>query len=604
MADQVRPYHKSENLVWDSGTLSWVAMTQPGAVSAGGDGAILDGVSATIKATVLDLVNSNPLTVAVTDAAGSQITSFGGGTQYTEDIAAAADPIGTMQMAVRADTPAATVSTDGDNIAVRATNKGEQYVKHIDSIPVTDNAGSLTVDAPVATPVFVRLSDGAAAIATLPTNVAQLAGTATSVNSGVKDAGTLRVVLATDQPQLTNKLLVTPDSVALPANQSVNVNQFGGSAVVTGAGVAGSGIPRVTVSGDDVKSGAVAFNAAGVTASISVSGMSGAGGVIRAGTLTVASTIVFEVSYDSGSSWSTGFAVVGSGQATSVTPSGAEQAFNFLLGEGTTNVRARLSVYEGGGKTSNVEIVGTKIVSPLSVGALPVNLIGLAPPLWGTQIAGTDGSALRAAWVKPASTPSAATDQALVTDIRPGGVLPASAAAADGLANPTISQLGADNMLFNGTTWDRQRGNWNTTTGDSGSKTTSSFLGAAQTNYNARGAIITCLLGTVTGAVTTWQTAIQWSFDGGTTWLALTPLGANDTAAASGRTYTWIIYPTNTSQAAGGTPANLAPGTLSVAAPTQLNVINAALPRTWRFAASINVATSIVITSVNVNYLV
>lgn len=38
--------------------------------------------------------------------------------------------------------------------------------------PVTDNSGSLTVDAPVATPVFVRLSDGAAAIATLPVSLA------------------------------------------------------------------------------------------------------------------------------------------------------------------------------------------------------------------------------------------------------------------------------------------------------------------------------------------------------------------------------------------------------------------------------------------------
>lgn len=38
--------------------------------------------------------------------------------------------------------------------------------------PVTDNAGSLTVDAPVGTPVFVRLSDGVAAIATLPVSLA------------------------------------------------------------------------------------------------------------------------------------------------------------------------------------------------------------------------------------------------------------------------------------------------------------------------------------------------------------------------------------------------------------------------------------------------
>ena len=36
------------------------------------------------------------------------------------------------------------------------------------AVPVTDNAGSITVDAPVATPVFVRLSDGAAPLTALP----------------------------------------------------------------------------------------------------------------------------------------------------------------------------------------------------------------------------------------------------------------------------------------------------------------------------------------------------------------------------------------------------------------------------------------------------
>jgi hypothetical protein len=35
-------------------------------------------------------------------------------------------------------------------------------------VPVSDNSGSLTVDAPVGTPAFVRLSDGAAAITALP----------------------------------------------------------------------------------------------------------------------------------------------------------------------------------------------------------------------------------------------------------------------------------------------------------------------------------------------------------------------------------------------------------------------------------------------------
>lgn len=36
------------------------------------------------------------------------------------------------------------------------------------AIPVTDNSGSFTVDAPVGTPVFVRLSDGGSAISALP----------------------------------------------------------------------------------------------------------------------------------------------------------------------------------------------------------------------------------------------------------------------------------------------------------------------------------------------------------------------------------------------------------------------------------------------------
>jgi hypothetical protein len=71
------------------------------------------------------------------------------GTEYTEDAAAASDPAGPMSMAVRADSLAAVTTTDGDNIALRATNKGELYVKQTDVVPVTDNGGSLTVDGAV-----------------------------------------------------------------------------------------------------------------------------------------------------------------------------------------------------------------------------------------------------------------------------------------------------------------------------------------------------------------------------------------------------------------------------------------------------------------------
>jgi hypothetical protein len=56
------------------------------------------------------------------------------------------------------------------------------------------------------------------------TNVAQISGTAASVNSGSKDAGTLRVTLATDQVQLTNALKVDGSAVTQPVSGTVTAN--------------------------------------------------------------------------------------------------------------------------------------------------------------------------------------------------------------------------------------------------------------------------------------------------------------------------------------------------------------------------------------------
>lgn len=101
----------------------------------------------------------------------------------------------------------------------------------------------------------VKLATGANTIGALTanqsTNVAQVAGTTADTNSGTKSAGTLRVVIATDQPALTNKLLVTPDSVALPANQSVNAAQINGVTPLMGNGTTGTGSPRVTIASDN-----------------------------------------------------------------------------------------------------------------------------------------------------------------------------------------------------------------------------------------------------------------------------------------------------------------------------------------------------------------
>lgn len=107
-----------------------VRVTSVGAAS--GDGAILDGVSSAIRATVFDFANSNPLAVNLRDINGDP-ASVGGGTQYTEDAVAPADPVGTAQALVRQDTPAGLVSADGDIVIQRATNFGAAYTQIVSS---------------------------------------------------------------------------------------------------------------------------------------------------------------------------------------------------------------------------------------------------------------------------------------------------------------------------------------------------------------------------------------------------------------------------------------------------------------------------------------
>jgi hypothetical protein len=171
---------------------------------------------------------------------------------------------------------------------------------------------------------------------------------------------------------------------------------------------------------------------------------------------------------------------------------------------------------------------------------------------------------------------------------------PAAAASADALANPTITQIGADSMIYNGATWDRARNNANITGGDTGAKIVT-FNGATQTNFNAAGAYITAAIGAVSGTTPTMTMQLQWSYDGGTNWINL---GAASTAVTTGtQNVTFIVYPNNTSTA-GATPANLTTGA------AQTIAINAPLPRTWRIVYTIGGTTpSFTLTNMYVNYI-
>ena len=119
--------------------------------------------------------------------------------------------------------------------------------------------------------------------------------------------------------------------------------------------------------------------------------------------------------------------------------------------------------------------------------------------------------------------------QASIVDAK----FPTAAAAADGYANPTITHEGADLMLYNGTTWDRMRSNWNQTL-DSSSARTATVAGTAGTNHNARGAVITINVTAVSGTSPTLVAKLQFSPDGGTTWLDYDAKATTATISAAG----------------------------------------------------------------------
>lgn len=101
-------------------------MVAPGTAIGSTKNAMVGG-SVTTAAPTYTTGQVSPLSL---DTAGAlRVTGAGGGTQYTEDVAAATDPIGNMLIAVRKDTLSTSeVSADGDNIALKASSKGKLHV--------------------------------------------------------------------------------------------------------------------------------------------------------------------------------------------------------------------------------------------------------------------------------------------------------------------------------------------------------------------------------------------------------------------------------------------------------------------------------------------
>ena len=355
-----------------------------------------------------------------------------------------------------------TVGVSG-SVAVTGTFwQATQPVSIASAVPVTDNSGSLTVDAPVGTPVFVRLSDGAAALSTLPV-------------SGPLTDTQLRATA------------VPVSGTFWQATQPV-------SGTVTAA-----------------QATAASLNA------------------------TVVGTGTFAVQAAQSGTWNIG----------SITTLPALVAGTALIGK-----------------------VGIDQTTVGTTNAVSIAQLGAATVLTGVGAAGT--GSLRVTLSSDAVT--------------------AAAALADAFANPTIGQRAVLNSVFNGTSWDRQRGmSLALTTGDTGAKT-ATFNGATQTNVGNKGVVVVVNMGTVSGTTPTCTVKMQGSLDGGTTWYDIP--GATTAAITATGVYAITVYPGAPTVA--GTATSIT-GTASCGQP---------LPRSWRIVATIGGTTpSFTFTNVQVIYI-
>jgi hypothetical protein len=168
---------------------------------------------------VVRMTLQRALHVNLRDASGAEL-SVGGGTQYTEDAAAAANPVGTALNLIRADVLAGVTSADGDNVAARGTDNGELYVKHVDAIPATQS-GTWNVTNISGT---VSLPTGAATAAKQP--ALGTAGTASADVITVQGIASM-TALTVDGSGVTQP--ISAASLPLPTGAATSANQSTGN---------------------------------------------------------------------------------------------------------------------------------------------------------------------------------------------------------------------------------------------------------------------------------------------------------------------------------------------------------------------------------------
>lgn len=171
--------------------------------------------------TGLSLTNSQPLHVAIVDGSGSQITSFGGTGGTSSSFGSVFPATGTAAGAIDASGNMAGLNLDGS---------GNLKVSGSLSVGGTVDNSAFTAGTTTGTPAMGfyhstidTVTDGRSAAVGITSKRAMLVTLQTSAGADTGVAATPLQVSLANTGANTNKLLVTPDSVALPNNQSVYI---------------------------------------------------------------------------------------------------------------------------------------------------------------------------------------------------------------------------------------------------------------------------------------------------------------------------------------------------------------------------------------------
>jgi hypothetical protein len=236
-----------------------------------------------------------------------------------------------------------------------------QPVSIATSVPITDNAGSITVDAPVGTPAFVRLSDGTTAISTLPVSLAS-----------VPTHGVTGTFWQATQPVSIASTVSVSGSVTLGSIPLVDISSFPTNSN-TGAINALNGTTGLSIG---VNNGGVSVNISAISAPTGI-------------------TIIPEISLD-GSTWTPTYFFNPQTAAVTVNLTNAELSVgalrSIIIPSSVLSVRLKASTWTSGSVTFN--LLNSDHADSLSI--LSTSAINsTARPPAAVQVAGWDGTNLR-----------------------------------------------------------------------------------------------------------------------------------------------------------------------------------------------------------------